>query len=201
MKLEKRLIVVWEPQELYCCFSLMIYGTAEFSLGKSSALMRLIKREFFLRAFSALKLCFQITLQIGFLTPEPLQTPYVQGADLWWQMTVVLSSVVKLGAIYTTQMPMAASPRVCLDAVNTRLYRPADWQSLMIGFVGYDNPDQLNWLTAGGILCVCLFGRGDQMWDLEQWSHFFYGWYKAHSEVNERAPPAQAVMKWSTQRS
>lgn len=36
---------------------------------------------------------------------------------------------------------MAASPPVCLDEVNTKLYRHAYWQ--MIGFVGYERLGQL----------------------------------------------------------
>lgn len=72
----------------------------------------------------------------------------------------------------TTQMPMAASPPVCLDGVNTRLYRPADWQSLMIRFVGYEKPGQLKWLTASGILCVCLVGV-EAVLDLERLLHRF----------------------------
>lgn len=73
---------VWEPQKLYCRFSLKIYCCA-VQPRESSLLMRSIKSEFHRRAFYALKLCFQITLQIGFLTSQPLQAVYVRGADLW----------------------------------------------------------------------------------------------------------------------
>lgn len=97
---------------------------------------------------------------------------------------------------YTTQMPMASSPLVCLDGVNTRLYRPADWQSLMIGFMGYERPGQLKWLTASGIFCVCLVGaRGIVSWAA---ASFLYGWLKAPS-VRRMRRLHLLKLKWSTQ--
>ncbi len=100
---------------------------------------------------------------------------------LWWNWVP-----------YTTQMPMSASPPACLDEVNTRLYRPVDWQSLMIQFVGYERPGQLKWLTASGILCVCFVGGVGRR--IKRWLHSLI------PDVGRmrRLRQLKVIMKWST---
>lgn len=49
---------------------------------------------------------------------------------------------------------MAASPPVCLDEVNTMLYRLADWQ--MTGFVAYERLGQLKMIDRYLHFFVCL---------------------------------------------